>query len=330
MPSPQQAPVPRKLTPVPPALPRRPPAPPLAAPRAEVEDSIDRAFDHLVAPAKAAGAKPATSAADLAELQGTYLELAVAYCAPVRNVMLEVRFGEPPMLWLEQVGSALRALRAMSVEVELGALAAALEGFNGAVAAALASGEATVIGQHREALLAAYAPLCAALPRAFDLEGERDRREPIILRALLRLVPGLSPLAVDRFFSAGLGRLDAIAQARAEELAAVTGLDAALAGQVVEQVRAERSLTADLGQERQRLGALTARLGEEQRAFEQAAAGWSAERQTDKRRWRRQREQSWLRIEISLARLGEAERLERLERLPYARRLEALDGFLRA
>jgi hypothetical protein len=217
----------------------------------------------------------------------------------------------------------------MSEEVELGALATALAGFNAAVDAALASGEGLLSPERREQLLAAYAPLPAALPRAFDLEGERDRREPIILRALLLLVPELSPLAVERFFSAGLARLDAIARASAEEIAAVTGLDRALAGQVLEQVRGERALAAaDVGQERQHLAALTARLGEEHRAVERAAAGWSAESQTEKRNWRRRREQSWLRIEISLARLGEAERLERLARLPFARKLEALESFL--
>jgi len=235
------------------------------------------------------------------------------------------------MLWLEQVGAALLALRAMSEKVELGALTTALEGFNAAVAAALASGEATVSPALRERLLAAYAPLSGALPRAFDLEGERDRREPIILRSLLRLVPELSPLAVEKFFSAGLVRLEAIARATAEEIAVVTGLEEAVVGRVVALVKAEGALaTADANQERQRLADLTARLAEQHRGLEKAAAGWSGESQAEKRRWRQQREESWLRIKISLARLGEVERLDRLERLPFAGKLEALESFLRA
>jgi hypothetical protein len=99
---------------------------------------------------------------------------------------------------------------------------------------------------------------------------------------------------------------------------------------VLELIRAERALAAADGkQERQHLQALTERLGEEHRSVERAAAGWSAQSQTDKRRWRRQREQSWLRIKISLARLGEVDRIERLERLPFARKLETLESFLR-
>jgi hypothetical protein len=211
----------------------------------------------------------------------------------------------------------------------MGDLAVALDGFNAAIAAALASGESTVGAERREKILAAYAPLSNALPRAFDLDGERDRREPIILRSVLLLVPDLSPLAMEKFFSAGLVRLDAIAQAKAEEIAAVTGLDRAVAAQVLELVKAERALgAADAGRERKHLAMLTARLGEQHRALEKAAAGWSAENQAEKRRYRRQREQSWLRIKISLARLGEADRLERLERLPFARKIEALESYL--
>src|SRR6185436_14103803 len=123
---------------------------------------------------------------------------------------------------------------------------------------------------------AAYQPLVEALPKAFELEGERDRREPIILRALLALVPDLSPLAVEKLFAAGLVRLEAIARARADELAVVTGLEPALAQRLLDLVRAERALAAaDRRQERRHLAELAARLGDEHRSLERAAAGWS-------------------------------------------------------
>jgi hypothetical protein len=342
MPNPQRSSAPAtpvaKTAPVPPPLPRRSPAPPAAAPALavesdELENSLDQAFDQMVDPARpaAGGARPspASTASDMAAVHSTYAELAVEYCAPVRNIMLEVRWGEPPMLWLEHVRAALVALRAMAAKVELTALVEALDGFKTAVSTALDSGEGMVRAERRDKLLAAYAPLCACLPRAFDLEGERDRREPVILRALLLLVPDLSPLAVDKFFSAGLNRLELIAKARPEEMAVVTGLEPSLAQQVVERVRAERALAAgDAGQERRHLASLTAQLGEEHRALERASAGWSAQSQTDKRRCRQQRQESWLRIKISLARLGEVDRIDRLERLPFARKLEALEKLI--
>src|SRR5205823_735521 len=236
----------------------------------------------------------------------TYAELAVEYCAPVRNVMIEVRWGELPTLWLEFVRSALVSLRAMADQIELPALVSALDRFGAAVDAAIASGEAVVGAGNRQRLLEAYAALPACLPRAFDLEAERDRREPIILRSLLQLVPEVGPLEVEKLLSAGLTRLEVIGQARPEEIAAVTGIPTALAGQIVELLRAERALaSADPVEERRRLGDLVAQLADEHLAQARAAAGWSAESRVEKRRWRRQRERTLLRIKISLARLGE-------------------------
>ena len=318
-----------------------PPAVPalqVAVPAHELVSSVDRAFDDLLAPPPAATA-PArqaiapgiSTAADLAALHATYAELAVEYCAPVRNVMIEVRWGEPPVLWLEVVRSALVSLRAMAAQVDLPALAAALDRFNDAVKTAIASGEPVVGPQRREQLLEAYAQLPVCLPRAFDLEGERDRREPIILRSLLLLVPDLGPLTVERFFSAGLNRIETIAKASPEEVAAVTGIAVPLAAEILAQVRAERTLAAgDPAEELRRLGALAAQLAEEHLAQARAAAGWSAESRTEKRRWRGQRERTLLRIKISLARLGEVERIERLDCLPFARKIEDLESLLRA
>src|SRR5438046_2823721 len=81
-------PPPRRLTPVPPPLPGRAPAraaaptaPALAVARDELEDSVDEAFEQVVVRSgQTEGPLPAasaTTAADLAALHGTYLELAV-------------------------------------------------------------------------------------------------------------------------------------------------------------------------------------------------------------------------------------------------------------
>jgi hypothetical protein len=307
----------------------------VAVPAAELAASLDKAFDALVAPAPAGPARTdagavvpgKSTAADIAALHATYAELAVEYCAPVRNVMIEVRWGEPPVAWLEFVRSPLASLRAMADQVGLQALAAALDHFTAAVDSALASGEPLVSAERRQLLLEAYADLPACLPRAFELEGERSRREPIILRSLLMLVPQVVPLDVEKFLAAGLTSLEAIARARPEEIAAVTGLAAPVAAEIVELMRTEGTLAAvDAAEERKRLAALVSQLAAEHLALERAAAGWSAECQTEKRRLRRQRAQTLLRIKMSLARLGDVDRVDRLERLPFSRKIEALNS----
>jgi hypothetical protein len=335
LPVPIPPPLPARAAPVPPPPPE---VSPLAVPAAELASSVDEAFAGILAPARSAPAPEAevsspgvSTPADLAALHATYAALAVDYCAPVRNVMLEVRWGQPPTLWLEFVRSALVSLRAMADQVELRALAVALDRFNAAVNAAIASGEPVLGAERRQQLLEAYAELPLCLPRAFDLEEERDRREPIILRSLLQLVPDLGPLEVEKFLSAGLSRLEAIAKASPEEIAAVTGIPLALVRQILDLLRSERALAAaDPAEERKRLATLVAQLADEHLAQARAADGWSPEHRAEKRRWRRQRERTLLRIKISLARLGEVERVDRLDRLPFAGKIEEVDRLLRA
>jgi hypothetical protein len=174
----------------------------------------------------------------------------------------------------------------------------------------------------------AYRPddgLVIELTRRRELERGGDS-----VGSLLLLVPNVASLVVEKFFSAGLTRLEAIAKSRPEEIAAVTGIAPPLAKEILELVRAERRLAAaDPVEERKRLGSLVTQLADEHLAQERAATGWSAESRVEKRRWRRQRETTLLRIKISLARLGEVDRVDRLESLPFSRKLEELQGLLR-
>ena len=133
-----------------------------------------------------------STADDRQAVMATFEELAVAHTAPLRSFMLEVRWGEAQAGWVEMARPALKSLRAMAAQMEHATLPAAIDGFDAALGELLRPGAAPVVaGPSREALLAAYAPLLAAMPRAFELDGERDRREPMIVRGLLEQVPGL-------------------------------------------------------------------------------------------------------------------------------------------
>jgi hypothetical protein len=76
------------------------------------------------------------------------------------------------------------------------------------------------------------------------------------------------------------------------------------------------------------LEALVAGLRDRHAAFEHAARGWSDASRDDKRRLRHEREVFFLRIKITLARLGEVARVLHLEKLPFAGRIEALEQLL--
>ena len=172
----------------------------------------------------------------------------------------------------------------MAAEVGHTALVAALDGFVAALQAVLEPGQPTeVSGSSRDALLAAYAPLVTCLPRAFALEGERDRREPIVVRALLEQVADLEPLMIDKLMAAGLGTLAALFAARADEIAAVTGIPDAIAARAAARIQAFRRATpaalatVDPAATIRELAQLVEQLRVEHTAFEEAARGWSVD-----------------------------------------------------
>jgi hypothetical protein len=287
-------------------------------------------------PAAAAPAPPAgdgaLAASDRKAVMATFEELAVGHTAQVRSFMLEVRWGEAQTSWIELSRPALKSLRAMSIQMEHAALTAALDGFDTALAEMLRPGAPPVIGPvARDKLLAAYAPLTAVLPRAFELDGERDRREPMVVRALLQQVAGLDPLMVDKMMAAGLGRLDALFRARADEIAAVAGISMEVATLTAACVQAFKRATPaalatpDMASTARELGELYKAFEADHRAFEDAARGWSEGDREAKKRLRRQRELGFLQITIALVRLGEVDLALRLEKCSFARRLEELE-----
>jgi len=335
--SPQRAPSSERAPAPPPAAPA--PQPAASAPVAVNEPTggsldlaIALALDKDVPKADEAPAHLPPSAADEAALRATFEELAVAHVTVLRNAMLEVRWGEAQASWLDLGRPALKSLRAMAAEVGHTALVAALDGFVAALQAVLEPGQPPeVSGTAREVLLAAYAPLATCLPRAFALDGERDRREPIVVRSLLEQVADLEPLMVDKMMAAGLGTLAALFAARADEIAAVTSIPDAIAERAAARIQAFRRATPaalatiDPAATIRELGQLVEQLRTEHTAFEEAARGWSVDARLAKKEARRQRQATFLQITIALVRLGEIDFTLRLPKLAFARRIDDLE-----
>jgi hypothetical protein len=279
----------------------------------------------------------ASTESDEAALRATFEELAVAHVSPIRNAMMEVQFGEAQASWLELGRPALKSLRSMASEVGHSALVAALDGFVGALQSVLEPGQPTEVnGSSRESLLAAYAPLATCLPRAFALEGEHDRREPIIVRALLEQVAGLEPLMIDKLMAAGLGTLPQLFAARADELAAVSGIPDSIAAATAARIQAFRRATpatlaaVDTASTVRELTKLLEQLRAEHASFEEASRGWTPDARAAKKQLRERRQTTFLQITIALVRLGEIDFALRLPKLPFVRRIEDLDRVISA
>lgn len=281
-------------------------------------------------------AKPAvgvSTAEDLAAVRDVFNDIAVVHVSQVRDVMLELRFGDADPAWLESTKPALRSLRAMAEQMELVELCGALDTFCVAVDAAVAN-RARISDEDKTSLLERYQALSELIPAAFELDAERDRREPIIVEALLYQIDGVEKPIIDRLFAVGLNRLDALLRVNHDDLVMMAGLRPEVAAAIVEQFRTYRATadaavsTRDPLAERRSLGDLVIMLSILQDDFLRASDDWSVEARARKRALRKEREQTFQRIRVSLVRLGDREQLAKLERLPFNERIAALERYI--
>ncbi|HET7501400.1 MAG TPA: hypothetical protein VFK02_10370 [Kofleriaceae bacterium] len=328
-----------------PAAPAAPPAHAAPAPAAAQRtsrrphsDSITAAFDQVLESRGFDASEPAhgvSTVEDLAEVRRVFQDVAVVHVAQVRDVMLELRYGDAQPSWVESTQPALRSLRTMAAQMELADLCTALDDFCVAVDAAV-SGRARIDDDDRAELLRRYQRLIELIPQAFELDAERDRREPIIVEALLYQIDGVEKRTIEKLFAVGLNRLDPLMRATADEIEVVAGIRPELAAAIVEQFRTYRagaaaSLSApDPLAERRQLGDLLIMMSVQNDEFSHASTKWTDDARARKHEARKQREHAFQRIKVALARLGERDLLARLEKLPFDDRIAALDRYLSA
>jgi hypothetical protein len=62
-------------------------------------------------------------------------------------------------------------------------------------------GGTTIAEARAQSLMGAYAKLAELMPEAFGLDGERGRRETIIVHALLQQVPDVRKATIDKIYA---------------------------------------------------------------------------------------------------------------------------------
>jgi hypothetical protein len=215
----------------------------------------------------------------------------------------------------------------MATQVGLAELCTALDDFGATIDATVIIGDA-----EKAELLRKYQRLIELIPAAFELDAEHDRREPAIVEALLLQIEGVERLTLEKLFAVGLNRIDRLTAANAEEIAVVTGIRPAVAAAIVEQFQKYRVRGAvsvrDPAAELRELATLINSLSSQNAAFERAASEWTDDARMQKRELRKQREQTFQRIKVTLARLGAREQMSRLEKLPFDARIADLERYL--
>jgi len=272
---------------------------------------------------------------DLAPVRELFAELAANHMRHVRDFMIDVKWGEAPRDWIEICVPAVTSLRRAAERLDLVELAAALDAFGAELRDVAANDAArTIVGEVKERLTASYGQLVTILPQAFALDRDKSQREAVIVQSLCLSVPDVRKVTIDKLHAAGLTSLKVLFEAKPEEIAEVAGIPEALALRIVERFQAYRSELQNASPqdaraaERERLATLAAQLREQHDGYEEAASGWSPEAKAKKRDLFRAREETWLAISLLLARFGEVERLQGIEKVPYAQRITQLAEYL--
>jgi uncharacterized protein YjbI with pentapeptide repeats len=180
------------------------------------------------------------------------------------------------------------------------------------------------LDQDKTELLKRYQRLIELIPQAFELDAERDRREPIIVEALLLQIDGVERPTMDKLFAVGLNRLDALTNANAHDIVAVSGIRLRSRGDRA-QFQATRThegcgVRRDPAAELRELADLVRSLTTQNDDFSRAASAWDDDARARKRELRKQREQTFQRIKVSLARSVRAISCP-LEQLPFQERI---------
>jgi hypothetical protein len=299
-------------------------------------NDLDAAFGAIVEASNGAPKRPTPppSGGAVSELRELFSALAANHMRQVREFMIGVKWGEAPRDWIPICEPAVASLLRAAKEMELGDLCSALEVYREALGRAAAAEGTTITGDAQQNLMAAYAGLSESMPEAFGLDGDRGRRETIIVHALLQQVPDVRKVTIDKIYAAGLTNLDNLFLARPDEISATTGIGENLASMIVEKFQHYRREIASLADatraaEKNRLAELAAELRALHQEFERAASGWSDGDRAEKKRFRTARAEALLQVKVLLARLGEVDRLSQIERLPFERKIEALEQYLR-
>lgn len=296
------------------------------------EGSIAFAFDALLS--ENTSGLAGRDAVDLTPVRELFAELAANHMRHVRDFMIDVKWGEAPREWIEICIPAVVSLRRAADRLELVELALGLDRFGVQLETARQDPARSIEGETKEKLLDEYAQLVAMLPAAFALDRDKSRREAVIIQSLCLSVPDVRKVTIDKLHAAGLTSLKTLFDAKADEVAQVAGIPESLAMRIVERFQAYRCELQNASPqdaraaERERLATLTTQLLAQHDGYEDASKGWSPDAKAKKRDLFRGREETWLAISLLLARFGEVERLQGIEKVPFAQRIAQLTEYL--
>lgn len=300
----------------------------------ELMGEIDGAFDQMIGEA-AAGKMPSEPPANLQAMKDLFAQIASNYMRQVRDFVIELQWGEAPRDWVAICRPPLFSLLKAAEPIKIEGVCPALDAFIAELDGAVAKGDRMIAGDARERILAAYGKLAQIMPQTFALGEERNRREGVIVHALMQQIPGVGKVTIDKLYAAGLGALDMLLVAHPGDVAAAAGISVELAERIVQRfTRYHRELeeappASGKSIDRDKLVALVAGFKDVHDAYERIAAELPNERNGRvKRNLRTARQTAIAEVAVQLARMGEVDLVRELDKLPFEKKLTALTAHL--
>jgi hypothetical protein len=264
------------------------------------------------------------------DVENLFAEIAAQYARPLKEFVVELRRGTATREWIDLCRPALTSISKAARSMNLPKAAERMEDFDVALAHAAQSRERNLTAQEQARLLERYDRMVEIMPKAFSINEQMKHRDTIIIMSLLKQIPEVGRVTIDKLYAAGLTSVDVLLLAKKDELAVATGISIKLAEQICDKLakyREESSGTkrVDMKGYRQRLGELVVSLKKANDAYNKAS---DADDAAGKRTHRGSRQNLVFQISILLAELGEAEFVKELDKLTFERRIQALEEFL--
>lgn len=303
----------------------------------DLEASIGAAFDSVTGPGETAPGLVRHAYDDEASLE-LFASIASNYSRPVKNFILELRAGNASKDWVEICKPVMASIINGAASLGIDSTVEKMVDFCEALSLA---GNGQLDGfdaDSRQRILSCYDELVEALPATFVVGDDDRKRESILIHSLLRQIPEVGSVTLDKLYGAGLTSIEALLLATPDDVAAATSVPAWLCQRICDKVRDHRqqlesgsSAGAPLDP-RLRLVEAVRELRRLQESFQRISENEGSGNVTaaDKRECLRARQDCALQISVLLAEMGEVDLVEQLRKMAVERRVERLERYLAA
>ncbi|MBE0617001.1 MAG: helix-hairpin-helix domain-containing protein [Proteobacteria bacterium] len=258
--------------------------------------------------------------------------IAATYVRPVRQFMTRLQDGPVSTEWLQICLPAVSMVGRSARMMGFSSLLPSLDRFESLLRDTRDANGASVDGERRKTILGAFTELATILPEAFAFQEGEDQRDAVIAQSLLRQVPDVGRVTMDKVFSAGLTTVEMLERANAYDLTQTTGVSSRLSERICATV-AEYCLERDArqgcdapGMWLEALRPILTDLENHHAAFLNCS-GCADDDAAGRRAHRRSREAAVLRLNVLLAEMGEDQLVNETQRLSFENRIQRLQKF---